>query len=339
MKSKYIKVMERFTISDEGKDKFMEELENGSVPKKSIIPQIAAAAAAFIIIVAALLIPKVDISPVVSAEDEPEHPIVINEYCSQEASSYEVVVALNQHKISEFSEQLQADIVSGRVERAFDTRAELEAYLGLTLVVAPELEAAESVADLAESYEHNFEIIRPQYKFAPEARYVVTGVDQRGNITSQPEIIKVSIHRVIRNTECYIDALIQTEYADMNGAEVTVWAESFPTLSGIHHNSWFDDNGEYHVEPIHFKSALKDFAIAEFEMENGCIATIVTATDVCPVCLNEKCDGFREYRGHFITDGVLYSVLPLGIADPTQSLPMQDSDCLSVLKSVLTMFK
>ncbi|MBR4953656.1 MAG: hypothetical protein IKZ30_03980 [Oscillospiraceae bacterium] len=339
MKSKYKKVMESFTISNDTKDKFIESLENADVPKKSFVPYLAAAAAVIIIVAAALPTPKVNISPTASAEDEPEHPIVINEYSSQESSSYEVVVSLKAHKLSEFSTVLQGDIASGRVERAFDTKQELEAYLGISLIAAPELENAEIVPDVAQSYEYNFEIIRPQYEFAPEARYVVTGVDYHGSISAHPEIIKVSIHRVIRNTECYIDALILTEYAETNGGGVAVLAESFPALTGLHNNSWFDENGEYQIESIQYSSALKNFAIKEFEMENGCIATIVTATDVCPICLNEKCEGYREYRGHFVADGVLYSVLPLGIADPTQSFPIQDSDCLSVLKSVLKLFE
>jgi len=339
MRNRYTRMMAQFSLSDEAKESVLSALEEKSKSNRSYAPHIAAAAAIFLLIAAALLLPRPNVTPIVSAEDESEHPIVINEHCSQEKSSYDVVVQLKQYKTSEFSDSLQADIASGKVERAFDSRSDVEKYLGFPLISAPDLECSELVLDLAQSYENNFEIIRSQYKFAPEARYIVTGVNTRGEMSAQPEIIKVSIHRVVRNSGCYIDAIILTEYASLNGNTVAVLGENFPALSGMHHEKWFDENGEYQVETTHFKSAMKDFATSEYKMPNGCTATIVTSTGICPICLTAKCNGAKEYNGHFVSGGILYSILPFAISDPAQSFPMNDYDMLSVLKSVFNMFE
>lgn len=338
MRNRYTRMMAKFSLSDEAKENFLSALE-GKSKGRSYVPHIAAAAAVFLLVAIALLLPRHNVAPIVSAEDEPEHPIVINEHCAQEKSSYDVVVQLKQHKTSEFSDSLQADMASGKVERAFDSRAEVEKYLGFSLISAPDLESAELVSDLAQSYENNFEIIRSQYKFAPEARYIVTGVNTRGEMSARPEIIKISIHRVVRNTECYIDAIILTEYASLNGVTIAVLGENYPALSGMHHEKWFDENGDYQVETTHFKSAMKDFTTSEYKMPNGCTATIVTSTGICPICLTDKCNGNKEYNGHFVSDGILYSILPFAISDPAQSFPMNDYDMLSVLKSVLQLFE
>ena len=338
MKNRYKQTFDTLSISDEGREKFYTVLEKGGHMRKSRLMPIAAAAA-LIILSAMLIFPKNTAAPTVSAEDEPERPIVINEYSGEEESSYEVVAELTAHKLDEFSSELQADIATGKVERAFDSREELEAYLGIELISAPELEAAGSVSDLADSYANNFEIVRPQYKFAPEARYVVTGVDLRGEPSAQPAAIKVSFHRVIRNTECYIDALILTEYAEFNASTAAVLGEKYPALIGIHNDMWVDENGQFQAKATQYKSAIKDFSVKQYEMPNGCTATIVTATDVCPICTDDNCAAFREYIGHFVSGGILYSVLPYAIFDPSQNFPSQDSDCLSVLRSVLQMFE
>lgn len=89
-------------------------------------------------------------------------------------------------------------------------RAELEEYLGFSLIHSETLESAPINEHLERYFAFNWNL-RPELALAPDARYVLTGMSYDGaEMAGFPEVLKISVHRVVENYDVYIDARIIT---------------------------------------------------------------------------------------------------------------------------------
>lgn len=267
---------------------------------------------------------------------------MINQQSSEYSASYSVRAQLRQYEPAELGEQLQTDLAAGTLQQIFNDKAELEAYLGIELIDAPELEAAGIVEDLAEALEYGF-YLRPELAVDTTARYILSTTGLDGSKTSDaPQILKISSHRVVDNTEVYIDAHMVLGSLSTEDLEDGLLGENFKPEPRIVYEWVKDENGRQVYDELgnpvvtttHYKSADRAFTSSLYTMANGLEATVITAETIEP-----DRSGGREYAGYFVSEGILYSVRPYAIYDPTLDFPMLDSDCLIVLQQVLDMFE
>ena len=260
-------------------------------------------------------------------------------------SEYQVSVNLTQEDEKSFSEALASDLENGTLQRAFMDRAKLEKYLGFSLIRSEMLENAGINEHLEEDFTYGWNL-RPELAVAPDARYVLTATDYDGaEMTGFPEVLKISMHRVVENREFYIDARIITGSVD---GQIDLSGEKFDPEPLIHSEPMrdengqimFDENGNLIVETTHYKSAEKCFYSESYTMANGIEATIITIETLEPWMLElreagEDIKGFCEYTAYFVHEGILYSVRYWAVYDNT--LPVNGS-ALSSLKHILDSF-
>lgn len=261
----------------------------------------------------------------------------------KEESSYRVEADVFQWSVENFSEALRTDLEQGTLRQIFNNKDDLEAYLGISLAGGAALEEAGLVEDLAERFEDGFSL-RPQLALDPSARYILTATDWEGNaVTRDPEVLKISAHRVLDNLGVYLDAWLVMDTVTGEQLEEGILGENFLPVTGWHHEIQYDEDGKFLLDdkgnPVitatQFTSAEYKFADMSHAMANGNTATIIVARFVEP-------DGrlsHKQYMGYFLQDGILYTVRPYAVYDPTLDFPSADTDSLIVLRNVLDCFE
>lgn len=281
--------------------------------------------------------------------------VELGENSSGEASSsYRVEAQLYRRPIAEFSPQLQADMDAGTIRQVFDDRAELEEYLGISLIRASALEGAPLVSRLWEDIRLWNWDLRPELGIDPGARYILTGTDLEGNpMARDPEVLKVTIHRVMENSQVFLDARIVTEHADPEKAAAGLPGEKFAPEKLLDHqllvdeegNLLLDESGQSQVEVTEYVSAKKSFSSDSYAMDNGDTAAVITIETIERWMEGKEegkdyfGGGFTEYVGYFVHGGILYTVYPYAIEDPAHPYPVNDYDMEKVLKTVLDTFE
>lgn len=283
------------------------------------------------------------------------HRVELGECVSgEEVSAYRVETQVHRWPIAQFSPRLREDMAEGNIRQVFDSREELEGYLGISLVRAPALEAAPLVAELEEDIRLWNWDLRLELGIDPGARYILTGTDLEGNAMAvNPEVLKITIHRVMENTQVFLDARIVTEYADPEKAAAGLPGERFSPEHFLDHQLLvdeegkllLDESGQPQVEVTEYVSAKKDFSAGSYAMPNGDTAAVITIETVERWMEGKEegkdyfGGGFTEYVGYFVHGGILYTVYPYSIDEPTLPYPMNDYDMESVLRTVLNTFE
>ena len=273
-----------------------------------------------------------------------------NEQSDVDHSEYQVSVDLTQEDEKAFSEAIISDLTNGTLQRAFMDRTELEEYLGFSLIRSEMLETAPINGHLERDFEYGWNL-RPELAVAPDARYVLTATTCDGTETTGiPEVLKISMHRVVENFTVYIDARIITGSVE---GQIDLIGEEFepdPLLDHkllVDENGYLilDENGNAIMETVQYESAEKIFSYESYVMENGLEAIIVTIETPDPSLERAKelgipteGHGFREYIGYFIHDGILYSVMPYSIYDNTIPGNYVNGHELTILKHILDSF-
>lgn len=263
-----------------------------------------------------------------------------NQETTEGQASYNVLADVFPAPPEQFSEAMQSDLSGGTLQQIFHNKENLESYLGFSLADSPTLEEAGIVDDLAESLEDGFDL-RPQLALDPSARYIMTTTDLEGNITTtEPDALRVSSHRVFHNMEVYLDAWIILDSVTTQQLENGILGENFPPITGWASEFLYDQDGNFILDEKgtpqkrfwQFTSADYDFVSTQYKMPNGNTATIVTARFREPDGRVSLC----QYMGYFVENGILYSVRPYGIYDPTLD---QEPDAHMVLTAALDTFQ
>lgn len=328
MKNYYQRMMEQVSLDETAKARMEEKISRGARTSRRVPlrPVLAAACVCMVLVGGAF------------AGSGISGVLVGRQQSSAEEASYRVQAELGQWKIGEMGQQLRADLTAGDLQKTFDDREDLEDYLGVSLAHSALLENAGIVENLADDFAYGWDL-RPELLDAPDARYVLTGDGAEG----EPEVLKVTAHRVVDNAEVFLDARIITEYASEAELENGLVGENFGpqmrlTVDFVYDENGeiqWDENGEAVLDINTYRSAERYFESSEYEMANGLTATIVVVADSMDEGGNMT---GREYIGHFVSDGILYTVRPYAIYNPNMSFPMHDSDMLIVLKTVLDSF-
>lgn len=338
MKERYRNMMEQVSLSDQAKAAFEQKLDNAHPTKKGVRVLRTALVAACVCLAlvggafAAEHLAGVWLGQVESGEDH---------------TAYQVQADFGQWKLDEMGRQMRADLECGELRRAFDDKAELEKYLGVKLAVSETLEQASIVDTLEQSIEHGWDL-RPELEIDPDARYILSGMTM-GNVemTGEPQVLKVTTHRVVDNFEVFLDARIVTEHADPAQLAQGLLGEFFDAENLIDHRIVsFDENGNAVYETIHYTSAEKVITSEPYVMANGTEAIIVTVETVERWIEHQKESGlpfeghgFCDYIGYFVQDGILYSVWPYAVYDPYVDHNYVNGYGLTVLKTVLNSFQ
>ena len=265
-------------------------------------------------------------------------------------SQYQVSVDLTQEDEKAFSEKLVNDLEGGTLQRAFVDRAELEEYLGFSLIHSEMLESAGINEHLERDFEYGWDL-RPELAADPNARYILTAMDYDGTETTAfPDVLKISMHRVVENFTVYMDARIITGSVD---GQIDMMGEEFEPEPLLDHklmvdeNGYLilDENGNAIMETVQYESAEKIFSYESYVMANGLEAIIVTIETPNPFLERAKEEGipaegsgFCDYIGYFAYDGVLYSIWPYSIYDNTIPNNYVNGHELTILKHVLDSF-
>lgn len=338
MKERYRSMMEQAVLSDEARSAIEQKLDRTRPTKKStrVLRTALIAACACVVLIggafAAEYVRGVWLGEATIGEDY---------------SSYQVQAEFGQWKVEDMGRELQGDLENGELRRSFDNKAELEEYLGVKLADSEVLEQAPIVDTLEQSFEYGWDL-RPELKVDPNARYVLSGMTvDNVEMEREPQVLKVTAHRVVDNLEVYLDARIVTGHADPAQLEQGLLGEFFEELHLIDH--WilsFDENGEAVYETIHYTSAEKIITSEPYMMDNGTEAIIVTVETVERWIEEQKESGLpfeghgaRDYIGYFVQDGVLYSVWPYAVYDPYVDHNYINGYELTVLKTVLDSFQ
>lgn len=334
MKNKYRHMMEAVTLSPIARTAIEEKLNTVPQKRRSHPLRAAVAAACFCLLtpVTALGIGYLQGTVTLGRQTS-----------SVEAASYNVVADVAQWSMDDFSEALQADMAEGTLQRIHNDKSELEEYLGIPLICSTALEEAGIVEDLEKSLQYGWNFT-PELAVDTSARYILSAENLDGSEnTAHPQVLKISSHRVMENSEIYLDAWIITDsvtqnqltegFAGEDYAPVTMHYLEFPRDE--HGNYILDENGIPTAIMRQHTSAEQKFTSASYPMANGDTATIITAQEIC----HDGSGGFQDYMGYFLHDGILYTVKPYGIYDPHQDYPMNDYDMLTVLKAVLDTFE
>lgn len=334
MKNKYRHMMEEVTLSPAARSA-IEETLNAVPQKRRIRPLRAAIAAACI----CLLIPVTALGVAYL-----QSTVTLGRQTSSvEKASYNIVTDVTQRSLDDFSDALRADLAEGTLRRVYNDKRELEEYLGISLIRSTALEEAGIVEDLAKSFQYGWDFT-PELAVDTSARYILSAENLDGTEnTTDPQVLKISSHRVMENSEIYLDAWIITDsvtreqlaegFAGEDYDPVTMHYLEFPKDEDG--NFLLDENGDPTVIMRQKTSAEQVFSSQNYPMPNGDTATIITAETVEPTGSR----GFHDYMGYFLHDGILYTVKPYGIYDPHQDYPMNDYDMLTVLKVVLDTFE
>ena len=335
MNEQYKNMMEQMKLSESSRTAIEEKLDTSTktIHCTSLRLGLAAACVSLVLmggVFAAGQIAKVTMS---APQSNAEH------------SEFQVSVDLTLEDKKSFSEALVCDLENGTLQRAFTDRAELEEYLGFPLIHNDALETAGINEHLEQDFAHNWNL-RPELAVAPDARYVLTATTYDNTGTDGfPEVLKISMHRVVENREFYIDARIITGSVDgqlnLSGEkfepEPLIYSEPLRDENG---QIMFDENGNLIVETTHYKSAEKCFYSESYVMANGIEATIITIETLEPWMMEMREEGkdvkgFCEYIAYFVHEGVVYSVRYWAVYDPT--IPVNGS-ALSSLKHILDSF-
>ena len=273
-----------------------------------------------------------------------------SEQSGVEHSEYQVSVDLTQEDEKSFSEALVGDLERGTLQRAFVDRCELEEYLGFSLIRSEMLESAGINEHLERDFEYGWDL-RPELAIAPDARYVLTATDFGGvEMTGFPDVLKISMHRVVENFTVYMDARILTGSVD---GQIDLIGEEFEPEPLLDHKLLvdengclvLDENGNAIMETIQYESAEKIFSYENYVMANGFEAVIVTIETPDPFLERAKEEGiptegsgFCDYIGYFVHDGILYSIRPYAIYDNTIPGNYVNGRELTILKHILDSF-
>ncbi|MBE6955344.1 MAG: hypothetical protein E7449_05460 [Ruminococcaceae bacterium] len=260
---------------------------------------------------------------------------ITNVQSSVGASGYQVDVTLGQYRMQDLGKALRTDLQNDSLSHSFASQKQLERYLGVQLVDSAALEQAELVGNLEQAFAYGFDLY-PELSYNFSAPYILIGSTLDGTEVHQnPELLQVTWHRVVRNTEVYMTAKIITEHADPADLAAGLPGEAYEPIKRYDMQIILDEFGNPQAELIEYESAAHEFRTSTFQMKNGLVATIVTSEELEP----DGSYGFTEYIGYFVKDGILYSVKPYAIYDPHQDFPMDDTDSLIVLKEVLNLFE
>lgn len=336
MNNPYRTMMEEVTLSPAARSAIAEKLAQtvpaGKSGKRILHTAIAAACLCILLpltaLGAALLLKTVTLGKQTSTKEE---------------SFYKVEAGTVLHSLDSFSDALRADLEQGTLQRVFNDKDKLEAYLGFSLIPSAVLEEAGIVETLSESFRYGWDLI-PELAVDTSARYILSAEDLEGNENyTDPDVLKVSGHRVVHNMEIYLEAWIITDLAGESALEAGISGERFSPVTSHYlefprdeaGNFILDENGNPTVVMRQHTSAEHTFLSETYPMSNGCTATIITVQEVD----HDGSGGFREYMGYFLSGGILYTVKPYAIYDPHQDFPMEDSDALIVLKEVLNVFE
>ena len=337
MKERYRSMMEQATLSDGARSAFERKLDSTRPVKKGtrVLRAALIAACACVVLIggafAAEYVRGVWLGEATAGEDY---------------SSYQVQAEFGQWKLDDMGRQLQSDLENGELRRSFDDKAELEEYLGVKLADSEVLEQAPIVDALEQSFEYGWDL-RPELAMDPNARYVLSGMTvDNVEMASKPQVLKVTAHRVVDNYEVYVDARIVTEYADPTQLEQGLLGEFFDAEPLIDWTVSVDENGEAVFETIHYTSAEKKITSEPYVMANGTEASLVTVETADRWVERQKeaewpfeGNGFCEYIGYFVYDGVLYSVRPYCVYDASIDQNYAERYALEILKTVLDSFQ
>ncbi len=258
------------------------------------------------------------------------YPRISQEISGKDYSAYHITGdSIVCHDLSNFSSELTADLESAGIQRVFGARSELEEYIGIKLINSPALESAGIIEDLRESIKYNWNIDSAIIEY-PDARYVLSAITEDGESVLSPSEIKISAHRVFLNSEIILTAHILTEFSESSDSNSILGMQFSPTAQMTHTPLMPDGNGGFTCQTEHFRSAEHEFETSTYTMKCGIEATVVTATDA---------GGAKDYFGHFIYNGVLYSVYPSAIYEPSQSYPNHNTDSYDILLYVLDTFE
>ena len=332
MKERYQNMMAQISLNEEARGRIADELAQGGRARRKVSsrPILAAACVCLALVGGAF------------AANGLYGVQVGRQQSSVEESSYRVQAEFGCWEIETMGEQLREDLKADSLQRSFADRESLEDYLGVFLIHSAALEESGIVEDLEVSIKYGWDV-RPELTADPNVRYVLTGTTVDGEeMNGTPEVLKVTSHRVMENAEVFIDARIVTDRADPETVSGGLAGETFAPRKEIWVEFVRDEDGKILEDengPLtkidYYTTAEKEFTAEEYEMANGLTATIITAADV----LLDGSTSFREYFGYFISDGILYTVYPYAIYDPSLSFPMLDSDMLIVLETVLDSFE
>lgn len=340
MKERYRNMMEQMKLSENGRAAIKEKL-NAVAKTRRYTPLRTGLTAACVCLIlmggvfAAGQIAKVRMDNAQSGVDH---------------SQYQVSVDLTQEDEKTFSEKLMSDLNNGTLQRAFMDRSELEEYLGFSLIRSEMLESASVNEHLERDFEYGWDL-RPELAVAPDARYVLTATTCDNTETDEfPQVLKISMHRVVENFIVYIDARIITGSVDR---KINLMGEEFESESLLDHrllvdeNGYLilDENGNAIMETVQYESAEKIFSYESYVMANGLEAVIVTIETPDPALERAKeagipteGHGFRDFIGYFVHDGILYSVMPYAVYDNTIPGNYVNGHELTILKHILDSF-
>lgn len=333
MKQTYRTMMEQQTLSREARTSFAKKL-NASTTHTSHPLRTALMAACLCVGLAgtALAVGYVAEGRAQSKNPVPPQRVVevIGEISGVDLSSYRVQATVVLRDGDDLSDQIKEDLAAGTLVQSWQDLAELENYLGVKMARNPSLDEAIIVAGLDLDLQHGWNLC-PEVAVDTGARYIVSGTSFNGTaIDVYPDLIRVTSHRVVDNREVYIRAYLMAgagEIPEHGLPGAVFWPEPLLNSTLVQ-----DENGEWVWEMEHYKSAEKSFASSVYQMKNGNVATIVTAETVG--------QGFCEYTGYFVSDGVLYSVTPYAIHDPKQDSGWSEStSALAKLKQILDGFQ
>lgn len=323
MESKYKSMMYKYALSDEARTRIEnalnEKTAHSSVGYKPFRVAVISACVALLLVGCA-----------VAAVEIFGRPEVIQEQTGEDSSSYQVSAEVKFFKFEEELASLYTAVEKGDIRTSFESKAELEQYLGLVLMDSSLLESAGIVEDLEKCFDWGF-YLYPVLEKDTNARFVVSILDgDRVESTEDPQIITVTSHRVVRNMRWFIEANIFTELYDAEKLGEGLLTDSYKPSSYLITTFILDENGEMTAFSENHYDALYTFTTAEYEMKNGNTALIVTA---------EKYIGegssFKEFIGYFVQGGVLYSVRTDGIYDPTIEGNYVNGDEIYVLYEIL----
>ena len=333
MKQTYRTMMEKQTLSREARAEFFEKLAGGTRRTRHPLRTALVAACLCVGLAGTVLAvgyvtdgfaqPKTSVPPQQVVE-------VIGEISGVDLSSYRVQAAVALRGEDGLSETVKEDLAAGTLVTAWQDRDGLESYLGAQMARNPLLDEAIIVAGLDRDLRYGWNLC-PEVAADTTARYIVNGIAFDGTaIDADPDLIRVTSHRVVDNREVYIRAYLAAGEGEISPDGLP--GEEFLPEPLINSELVQDENGEWVWKTEHYRSAEKKFTAAAYQMKNGTVATIVTTETVG--------QGFCEYTGYFVSDGVLYSVKPSGVYDPQKDSGW--STCtrsLDVLKQVLDEFK
>ena len=340
MKERYRSMMEQMKLSENSHTAIERKLADKAKSEKNDPLRLGLAAACVCLI----------LMGGVYAAGQLARVLVTEPQSGEDHSEYHVSVDLTGEEEKSFSKEIVADLENGTLQRAFMDRTELEEYLGFSLIHSEMLGNASSNEHLERDFENGWQL-RPELAIAPDARYVLTGMSYDGaEMEGFPEVLKISMHRVVENFTVYIDARIITGSVD---GEIDLMGEKFEPEPLLDHKLLvdeygyliLDEDGNAIMETIQYESAEKVFSSESYLMANGIEATIVTIETrnfflerAEEAGIPAEGSGFCDYIGYFVHDGVLYSVMPYGIYDNTIPDNYVNGHGLTILKHVLDSF-